>query len=86
MAAFKQLDIDISQTTPDQIKNMIVNYKKFVDKVKNTKIFNEVKQYQNNYFKREKLFVDVIQGLATWSKAEKTLCTIEIEKHKDKYT
>ncbi len=86
LAAFKQLDIDISQTTPDQIKNMIVNYKKFVDKVKNTKIFNEVKQYQNNYFKREKLFVDVIQGLATWSKAEKSLHTIEIEKHKDKYS
>ena len=36
--------------------------------------------------KREKLFVDVIQGLATWSKAEKSLHTIEIEKHKDKYS
>lgn len=78
--------MDISQSTPDQIKNRIVNYKNFVDSVKNTKIFNEVKQYQNNYFKREKLFVDVIQGLATWSKAEKSLHTIEIEKHKDKYS
>ena len=86
LAAFKQLNIDISQSTPDQIKNRIINNKNFVDKVKNTKIFNEVNKYQDNYFKRERLFVDVIQGLATWSKAEKTLCTIEIEKHKDKYT
>lgn len=86
LAAFKQLNMDISQSTPDQIKNRIVNYKNFVDSVKNTKIFNEVNKYQDNYFKRERLFVDVIQGLATWSKAEKTLCTIEIEKHKDKYT
>ena len=86
LAAFKQLNIDISQSTPDQIKNRIINNKNFVDKVKNTKIFNEVKKYQDNYFNREKLFVDVIQGLATWSKDEKPLCTIEIEKHKDKYT
>ena len=86
MAAFKQLNIDISQSTPDQIKNRIINNKNFVDKVKNTKIFNEVKKYQDNYFNREKLFVDVIQGLATWSKDEKPLCTIEIIKHKDKYS
>lgn len=86
LAAFKQLNMDISQSTPDQIKNRIVNYKNFVDSVKNTKIFNEVKKYQDNYFNREKLFVDVIQGLATWSKDEKPLCTIEIIKHKDKYS
>ena len=86
LAAFKQLNIDISQSTPDQIKNRIINNKNFVDKVKNTKIFNEVKKYQDNYFNREKLFVDVIQGLATWSKDEKPLCTIEIIKHKDKYS
>ena len=85
MAAFKQLNIDISQSTPDQIKNRIINNKKFVDKVKNTKIFNEVEKYQDNYFNREKLFVDVIQGLATWLKNEKPLWAIEIEKHKDKY-
>ena len=86
LAAFKQLNMDISQSTPDQIKNRIINNKNFVDKVKNTKIFNEVKKYQDNYFNREKLFVDVIQGLATWSKDEKPLCTIEIIKHKDKYS
>lgn len=86
LAAFKQLNIDISQSTPDQIKNRIINNKNFVDKVKNTKIFNEVKKYQDNYFNREKLFVDVIQGLATWSKDENPLCTIEIIKHKDKYS
>ena len=86
LAAFKQLNIDISQSTPDQIKNRIINNKNFVDSVKNTKIFNEVKKYQDNYFNREKLFVDVIQGLATWSKDEKPLCTIEIIKHKDKYS
>ncbi len=86
LAAIKQLNIDISQSTPDQIKNRIINNKNFVDKVKNTKIFNEVKKYQDNYFNREKLFVDVIQGLATWSKDEKPLCTIEIIKHKDKYS
>ena len=86
LAAFKQLNIDISQSTPDQIKNRIINNKNFVDKVKNTKIFNEVKKYQDNYFNREKLFVDVIQGIATWSKDEKPLCTIEIIKHKDKYS
>lgn len=85
LAAFKQLNIDISQSTPDQIKNRIINNKKFVDKVKNTKIFNEVEKYQDNYFNREKLFVDVIQGLATWLKNEKPLWAIEIEKHKDKY-
>ena len=86
LAAFKQLNIDISQSTPDKIKNRIINNKNFVDKVKNTKIFNEVKKYQDNYFNREKLFVDVIQGQATWSKDEKPLCTIEIIKHKDKYS
>ena len=86
LAAFKRLNIDISQSTPDQIKNRIINYKNFVDSVKNTKIFNEVNKYQDNYFNRERLFVDVIQGLASWSKAEKPLCIIEIEKHKDKYS
>ena len=49
------------------------------------KIFKQVVQQQNNFFQRQNLFIDVLEGLSTWSNGDQKLSTIEIEKHKDKY-
>lgn len=85
LAAFKKLDIKIETDTPEQIYNRIVNSQQFVSKVKSTKIFKQVVQQQNNFFQRQNLFIDVLEGLSTWSNRDQKLSTIEIEKHKDKY-
>lgn len=85
LAAFKKLDIKIETDTPEQIHNRIVNSHQFVSKVKSTKIFKQIVQQQNNFFQRQNLFIDVLEGLSTWSNRDQKLSTIEIEKHKDKY-
>ncbi|MBP6437527.1 MAG: hypothetical protein KA288_09020 [Paludibacteraceae bacterium] len=85
LAAFKKLDIKIETDTPEQIHNRIVNSHQFVSKVKSTKIFKQIVQQQNNFFRRQNLFIDVLEGLSTWSNRDQKLSTIEIEKHKDKY-
>ena len=85
LAAFKKLDIKIETDTPEQIHNRIVNSQQFVSKVKSTKIFKQIVQQQNNFFRRQNLFIDVLEGLSTWSNRDQKLSTIEIEKHKDKY-
>ena len=85
LAAFKKLDIKIETDTPEQIYNRIVNSQQFVSKVKSTKIFKQIVQQQNNFFRRQNLFIDVLEGLSTWSNRDQKLSTIEIEKHKDKY-
>lgn len=85
LAAFKKLDIKIETDTPEQIHNRIVNSHQFVSKVKSTKIFKQIVQQQNNFFQRQNLFIDVLEGLSTWSNRDQKLSTIEIEKYKDKY-
>lgn len=85
LAAFKKLDIKIETDTPEQIHNRIVNSHQFVSKVKSTKIFKQIVQQQNNFFRRQNLFIDVLEGLSTWSNRDQKLSTIEIEKYKDKY-
>lgn len=85
LAAFKKLDIKIETDTPEQIHNRIVNSHQFVSKVKSTKIFKQIVQQQNNFFRRQNLFIDVLEGLSTWSNRDQKLSTLEIEKHKDKY-
>ena len=85
LAAFKKFDIKIETDTPEQIHNRIVNSHQFVSKVKSTKIFKQIVQQQNNFFRRQNLFIDVLEGLSTWSNRDQKLSTIEIEKHKDKY-
>ena len=85
LAAHKKLNIKIETDTPEQIHNRIVNSHQFVSKVKSTKIFKQIVQQQNNFFRRQNLFIDVLEGLSTWSNRDQKLSTIEIEKHKDKY-
>lgn len=80
LAAFKELGIDIGQDTPEQIKNRIKNTKKFHDDVMKSKIYQDVKNYKNEYFERTKLFNQVLQGLSTWTKGEEPLSVIEIKK------
>jgi hypothetical protein len=80
LAAFKELGIDIGQDTPEQIKNRIKNTKKFHDDVMKSKIYQDVKNYKNEYFERNKLFVQVLDGLTTWKKDGELLPVIEIKK------
>ena len=80
LAAFKELGIDISQDTPEQMKNRIQNTKKFHDDVMKSKIYQEVKSYKNGYFERNKLFHQVLEGLNTWKKDGELLSVIEIKK------
>ncbi|WEV50092.1 hypothetical protein OZX61_12060 (plasmid) [Acinetobacter sp. ESL0695] len=85
MAAFKKLNMDIESLTPEQIQNIIINNITFVKQVKQSEIFKEVIKHQENYFKQRNLFFDVLDGLTKWSKSNKKLSTIEIEKRKSKY-
>jgi hypothetical protein len=55
LAAFKKLNIDISNDTPQQITNRIVNAGKFHDNVRKSLIFKDVKTYKNEYFESNKL-------------------------------
>ena len=85
LAAFKKLNIDISSETPDQITNRIVNNTQFAYSVRTSKIFKEITEQNNNFFKRQNLFLDVLEGLSTWESNHKKLSTIEIEKHQHKH-
>ncbi|WEV50107.1 hypothetical protein OZX61_11965 (plasmid) [Acinetobacter sp. ESL0695] len=85
LAAFKKLNMDIESLTPEQIQNIIINNITFVKQVKQSEIFKEVIKHQENYFKQRNLFFDVLDGLTKWSKSNKKLSTIEIEKRKSKY-
>lgn len=85
LAAFKELNIEISKYTSEQIKRKIKADINFKRKVRSTKIFKEVAQHQEAYYKRENLFVDVLQSLAIWKKDNKQISTIEIERWKSKY-
>jgi hypothetical protein len=70
LAAFKELGIDISESTPEQVKNRIKNVTKFHNDVVKSKVYQEVKNYKNEYFERNKLFHQVLEGLNTWKKEE----------------
>jgi len=85
LAAFKKLNKDIESLTPEQIQNIIINNITFVKQVKQSEIFKEVAKHQENYFKQRHLFLDVLDGLTTWTQSSKKVSTIEIEKRKSKY-
>lgn len=80
LAAFKKLNLDISNESAEQVTNRIVNNKVFHDEVKKSKIFSDVSKYKKEYFERNKLFIDVLEGLHTWTKEGVTLTQVEIEK------
>lgn len=80
LAAFKELGIDISESTPEQIKNRIKNTKKFHDNVMKSKVYEEVIKYKSDYFESKKLFIQVLEGLHTWKKDGELLSVIEIKK------
>ena len=80
LAAFKKLNIYISNDTPQQITNRIVNAGKFHDNVRKSLIFKDVKTYKNEYFESNKLFIQVLEGLHTWKKDGELLSVIEIKK------
>ena len=84
LAAFKELGIDISESTPEQIKNRIKNTKKFHDNVLKSQVYLEVIKYKNDYFERNQLFIQVLEGLHTWKKGEELLSVIEIKKALEK--
>ena len=80
LAAFKKLNIDISNDTPQQITNRIVNTTKLHNDVRKSLIFKDVKTYKNEYFESNKLFIQVLEGLHTWKKDGELLSVIEIKK------
>jgi hypothetical protein len=84
LAAFKKLNIDISNETPQQITNRIVNTAKFHNEVRKSLIFKDVKEYKKEYFKANKLFIQVLEGLHTWQKDGELLSVIEIKKALEK--
>lgn len=84
LAAFKKMNMDISTHTPEQVMNRIVNRFIFHNKVRQTKIFEEVKKHKSNYFEQNNLFISTIEGLETWSKGGISLASIEITKTLDK--
>ena len=69
----EELNIEISKYTSEQIKRKIKADINFKRKVRSTKIFKEVAQHQEAYYKRENLFVDVLQSLAIWKKDNKQI-------------
>ena len=80
LTAFKKLNIDISNDTPQQITNRIVNTANFHNEVRKSLIFKDVKTYKNEYFESNKLFIQVLEGLHTWKKDGELLSVIEIKK------
>ena len=80
LTAFKKLNIDISNDTPQQITNRIANTAKFHNEVRKSLIFKDVKTYKNEYFESNKLFIQVLEGLHTWKKDGELLSVIEIKK------
>lgn len=84
LVAFKKLNIDISNDTPQQITNRIVNTTKFHNEVRKSLIFKDVKTYKNEYFEANKLFIQVLEGLHTWQKGGELLSVIEIKKALEK--
>lgn len=84
LVAFKKLNIDISNDTPQQITNRIVNTTKFHNEVRKSLIFKDVKTYESEYFKANKLFIQVLEGLHTWQKGGELLSVIEIKKALEK--
>ena len=84
LAAFKKLNIDISNDTPQQITNRIVNTTKLHNEVRKSLIFKDVKTYKNEYFEANKLFIQVLEGLHTWQKGGELLSVIEIKKALEK--
>ena len=79
LAAFKKLNIDISNDTPQQITNRIANTAKFHNEVRKSLIFKDVKEYKKEYFEANKLFIQVLEGLHTWKKNGEPLTVIEIK-------
>ena len=79
IAAFKKLNIDISNEKPEQITNRIVNTKRFQDEVRKSEIFKEVLKHKKGYFDANKLFIQVLEGLHTWKKNGEPLTVIEIK-------
>ena len=80
LTAFKKLNIDISNDTPQQITNRIANTAKFHNEVRKSLIFKDVKEYKKEYFEANKLFIQVLEGLHTWKKDGELLSVIEIKK------
>ena len=79
LTAFKKLNIDISNETPQQITNRIVNTSNFHNKVRKSLIFKDVKDYKKEYFEANKLVIQVLEGLHTWKKNGEPLTVIEIK-------
>ena len=79
IAAFKKLNIDISNEKPEQITNRIVNTKRFQDEVRKSEIFKEVLKHKKGYFDANKLFIQVLEGLHTRKKNGEPLTVIEIK-------
>lgn len=79
LAAFKKLNIDISNETPEQIINRIVNTQKFHDEVLQSEIFKEVLNHKEDPSEAKALFFDVLKGLATWEEVEIPIYYLEID-------
>ena len=79
IAAFKKLNIDISNEKPEQITNRIVNNKRLHDEIRKSEIFKEVLKHKKEYFDANKLFIQVLEGLHTWKKNGEPLTVIEIK-------
>lgn len=79
IAAFKKLNIDISNETPQQITNRITNTKKFNDDVRKSVIYQNVLKHKKEYFEANKLFMQVLEALATHQYEDQKLFEYEID-------
>lgn len=80
LMAFEKLHIDSSQDTPEDITNLIVNISRFHHQVGQSSIFKQVRQYEDNYFKSQRIFLEVLEGLNSWTQADEKISLIEINK------
>ena len=79
LAVFKQLNIDISGDTPEQIINRIVNTQRFYDEILQSEIFKEILKHKIGDSESKKIFIEVLTRLATWEEIEIPVYCLEIE-------
>lgn len=77
MTAFKKLNINISNDTPDQIIERIMNLQEFYDQVCQSEIFKEVLAYKKEPAEAKALFLEVLKGLSSWEEAGTPIYCLE---------
>lgn len=77
MAAFKKLNVDTSNDTPDQIIERIINLQEFYNQVCQSEIFKEVLVYKKEPAEAKALFFEVLKGISSWEEAGTPIYCLE---------